>query len=156
MNKHGNTGKQNALKDESERKDSKLVVRVKQSDKAAWVRAANKGKLADWVIDTLNRASETCINEGKKMSIDYDSFVDSLDDRWEDDRTAVQIKENNEESARLRKKSIIAALKRGEKIEEEKFNNGTIDVTHYKLKIVGINSVFLSKEDAEYYAALKL
>lgn len=41
-----------------EDKQSTLVVPCKQSDKAKWVKAANGKKLAQWVIDQLNKASE--------------------------------------------------------------------------------------------------
>ncbi len=59
---------QNATKPAGQVADSFLHVRVKRSDKARWVRAANararqdrqtddRGNLAGWVIDTLNKAT---------------------------------------------------------------------------------------------------
>lgn len=52
---HGMTGHQNALKGD-EPASSVLTVRVTPSDKARWVKAAQKNgsKLSEWVIRTLN------------------------------------------------------------------------------------------------------
>lgn len=47
---------------------SVLYVRVKQSDKARWVREANKnknGKLAPWVVETLNAKCKTADSKPK-------------------------------------------------------------------------------------------
>lgn len=51
---------QNAVKEEAERASSFLHVRAVPRDKAGWVRAAQRRgqKLAAWVTETLNRASE--------------------------------------------------------------------------------------------------
>ena len=56
MKKHGNTGNQNAAKDDG--KTSALNIRCKPEYKSAWVRAAKPGKLSEWVTKTLNTASE--------------------------------------------------------------------------------------------------
>lgn len=50
---HGNLGNSNAAKDSVN--DTFLHIACKSSEKAAWVKAAN-GKLAPWVIKTLNEA----------------------------------------------------------------------------------------------------
>lgn len=52
---HGNVGNKNASKEA--KNDTHLHLRVNSEDKAAWVKAAD-GKLAPWVIDTLNRAAK--------------------------------------------------------------------------------------------------
>lgn len=52
---HGNKGNKNAVKDD--KADAHLHLRVKSSDKAAWVKAA-KGKLSPWVIQKLNNAAK--------------------------------------------------------------------------------------------------
>lgn len=56
--KHGMTGHQNALKAD-EPATSVLTVRVTPSDKAQWVKAAQKNglKLSEWVIRALNGAT---------------------------------------------------------------------------------------------------
>lgn len=56
--KHGMTGHQNALKAD-EPASSVLTVRVTPSDKAQWVKAAQREnlKLSEWVIKTLNGAT---------------------------------------------------------------------------------------------------
>ncbi len=54
-NRGAQKGNQNAVKDETA--DSQLVVRCKRADKALWVKASG-GKLAPWVIETLNAAAK--------------------------------------------------------------------------------------------------
>ena len=58
---HGNTGRRNAAKPEGEKQDSRLVMRCREEDKAAWKQAADKEgiSMAAWIIKTLN-------NEAKK------------------------------------------------------------------------------------------
>lgn len=53
---HGNTGNQNASKE----KNSHLHMRCRASDKAAWVKQAQREnlKLTEWVEKTLNAAAE--------------------------------------------------------------------------------------------------
>lgn len=49
------SGNRNAAKENP--RDSLLAVRCLSSEKAAWVRAAKPGKLADWLRSTLNKAA---------------------------------------------------------------------------------------------------
>ena len=52
------TKNQNAAKPESDRASTFLHVRVKQPDKASWVRKAGGQKLAQWVNQVLNEAAK--------------------------------------------------------------------------------------------------
>ncbi len=56
MKKHGNTGNVNAAKDEP--KNSTLIIRCTQKDKAKWVKAAGGKKLSSWVTQQLNDAAD--------------------------------------------------------------------------------------------------
>ena len=47
----------NAVKSPSGAADSHLHIRVTQSDKARWVRAACGRKLSEWVVERLNKAA---------------------------------------------------------------------------------------------------
>ena len=51
-----NAGNQNALKDECDKASSHVHARCKPSDKAMWVKQAQKNnlKLTEWIIITLN------------------------------------------------------------------------------------------------------
>ena len=57
MNKHGMTGQQNALKDDSAA-TSHLHIRVTPDNKASWVSAAGGEKLSEWVTRTLNEQAK--------------------------------------------------------------------------------------------------
>lgn len=55
MNKHGNTGKQNAMKGD-EPASSYLHIRVTRTQKASWVRCLNDSeKLSQFVINACNK-----------------------------------------------------------------------------------------------------
>jgi hypothetical protein len=55
---HGNKGNQHARKPMEDKATSFLHVRCSPSDKAGWVRAAKGGKLAQWVVKSLNEAAK--------------------------------------------------------------------------------------------------
>lgn len=83
--------------------DSYIHIRVKRSDKANWVREANKnkcrygGKLAPWVIETLN--AEINKKEIKKMRVIKSIHMQGhelLDVTLGDEVSAKKITENNE------------------------------------------------------------
>jgi hypothetical protein len=53
---HGNTGNKNAVKDVT--KSALLTLRCTSKDKARWVKSAKGKKLAQWVTETLNKATK--------------------------------------------------------------------------------------------------
>lgn len=53
---HGNTGNQHAVKDIT--KSALLTLRCTSADKARWVKSAKGQKLAQWVTETLNKATK--------------------------------------------------------------------------------------------------
>ncbi len=57
---HGNKGNQNAKKDETVKSAANLHGRVLKSDKAKWVKQAQRSEdtkgLTEWIVKTLNAA----------------------------------------------------------------------------------------------------
>jgi len=64
MNNHGNSGKRNAAKLETDKSTANIYARCKNTDKALWEKSANyEGiKLTEWIVNNLNK--------GTKMSLE--------------------------------------------------------------------------------------
>ncbi len=87
-----------------------------------------------------------------KLLPDYDAFADSLeDDNFLDNRTPDEKKIASEIYAKEKKIEVENALKNGELIIKDEFNNGKIDVVQYKIKIGALTYVSLTKEEVEFY-----
>ena len=67
---HGNTGRRNAAKPESERADSQINSRCKLDDRTRWQKAAKLQDLttSEWIIKTLNHCSSKEYLDAEEIS----------------------------------------------------------------------------------------